>query len=469
MFFQRYYLGCLAHASYMIADEETKIAAVIDPQRDIDQYVKDAEHYGFHIKYVFLTHFHADFVAGHIELRDKLGAKIYIGAQGQAEFDATPVKDGDVVEFGKIRFSVLETPGHTPESISIVVYDLTKSDREPHAVLTGDALFIGDVGRPDLLGSIGFTAEQLADQLYDSLHNKLLKLPDETLIYPAHGAGSLCGKQLGTEETSTIADQRRYNYALQPMSKEDFKALIIAEQPEAPDYFVHDAILNRKERSNLHEIMQKSLKPLDLEEVLQLQADGAQVVDTREMADFAGAHLAGAINISLGGWYASWAGTLLDTEKPIIVIAETGQEEESIMRLGRIGYDQVAGYLEHGAKALDSRPDLVAVTNRVTAKSLDEWLQREDAPFVLDVRTDKEVQAAKIEGSVSIPLNHLVERQDELPKDRTIVVHCRSGYRSSVAASLLEREGFSDVFDLVGGIAAWEASKLPTASATVSA
>lgn len=462
MFFQRYYLGCLAHASYMIADEETKIAAVIDPQRDVDLYVKDAEHHGFQIKYVFLTHFHADFVAGHIELRDKLNAKIYIGAQGQAEFDATSVKDGDVVEFGKIRFSVLETPGHTPESISILIYDLNKSDREPYAVMTGDALFIGDVGRPDLLGSIGFTAEQLADQLYDSLHNKLLKLPDETLIYPAHGAGSLCGKQLGTEETSTIADQRRYNYALQPMSKEEFNKLIVAEQPEAPDYFVHDAILNRKERANLHESMQQSLKPLDLDEVLKLQDQGARIVDTRDMADFAGAHLAGTVNISLGGWYASWAGTLLDSSQPIVVIAESGQAEESIMRLGRIGYDQVVGYLEQGPKALESRPDLVAVTPRITAKKLDEWLQTEKPPFVLDVRTEKEVQTAKITGSVSIPLNHVVERKDEIPTDRPVVVHCRSGYRSSIAASLLEREGFTEVFDLMGGMAAWEASSLPT-------
>jgi glyoxylase-like metal-dependent hydrolase (beta-lactamase superfamily II)/rhodanese-related sulfurtransferase len=469
MYFQRYYLGCLAHASYMIADEETKIAAVIDPQRDIDQYLEDAAKHGFTIRYVFLTHFHADFVAGHIELRDKLGAHIYIGAKGKAEFDATPVKDGDVVEFGNIRFSILETPGHTPESISVVVYDLQESDRIPHAVLTGDALFIGDVGRPDLLGSIGFTADELADQLYDSLHNKLLKLPDETLIYPAHGAGSLCGKQLGTEETSTIANQRRYNYALQPMTKNDFKKMITAEQPEAPDYFVHDAILNRQERDTLQHSMQESLKPLDLNEVAKLQGAGAQIVDTRDTADFAGSHFRGSINISLGGWYASWVGTLLDKTKPIVVIAEPGREEESIMRLGRIGFDQVAGYLDHGVKALDSRPDLLGVTNRVTAKSLAEWLQLADAPFVLDVRTEKEVIENRIEGSVNIPLNHVVQRKDELPTDRQIVVLCGSGYRSSIAASLLAREGVKDVFDLVGGIQGWKATKLPTVEGASSA
>lgn len=467
MYFQRYYLGCLAHASYMIADEETKVAAVIDPQRDIHQYVADAAKHGFEIKYVFLTHFHADFVAGHIELRDKVGARIYLGAEGKAEFDATPVKDGDIVEFGKVRLSVLETPGHTPESISVVVYDLEKSDRVPHAALTGDALFIGDVGRPDLLGSIGFTADELAAQLYDSLHNKLMKLPDETLIYPAHGAGSLCGKQLGDEAASTIGDQKRYNYALQPMSKDEFTRMITAEQPEAPGYFLHDAVLNRQERATLHESMQYSLRPLDLDEVVKLQHEGAQILDTRKTADFAGSHLAGSVNISLGGWYASWSGTLLDKTKPIVVVAEPGKEEESVMRLGRIGFDQVAGYLEHGVRALDSRPDLVAVTNRITAQSLAEWLPREGAPLVVDVRTEKESQAKQIEGSVNIPLNHIVDRKNELPRDRTIVVHCRSGYRSSVAASLLQREGLTKLLDLVGGIDAWEATQLPTVEGVV--
>ena len=321
---------------------------------------------------------------------------------------------------------------------------------------------------PSRVGSIGFTADDLAGQLYDSLHNKLLQLPDETLIYPAHGAGSLCGKKLGTEETSTIANQRLYNYALQPMTKDEFKRMITAEQPEAPDYFVHDAILNRQERGTLQLSMQASLKPLELDEVVRLQGAGAQVVDTRDTADFAGSHLPGSVNISLGGWYASWCGTLLDKSRPIVVVAETGQEEESILRLGRIGYDQVAGYLDQGVKALESRPDLLAVTQRVTAKSLAEWLQRDDAPLVLDVRTEKEVRDHQIEGSVNIPLNHVVQRKDELPTDRPIITSCRTGYRSSVAASLLEREGFTNVMDLVGGIEGWMATKLPTVEGTAS-
>ncbi|MDH3604784.1 MAG: MBL fold metallo-hydrolase, partial [Candidatus Tectomicrobia bacterium] len=241
MILKQYYLGCLAHASYVIADEETQTAVVVDPQRDIDQYLQDAEQWGVQIRHVFLTHFHADFLAGHLELRDRVGAHIYLGARAKAEYDFTPVKDGDVLEFGRLRLGVFETPGHTPEGISILVYDLEKDDHNPHAVLTGDTLFIGDVGRPDLLASIGVTADELAGMLYDSLHHKLLTLPDETLVYPAHGAGSMCGKNLSTETVSPLGNQRRYNYALQPMSEAEFKRLVTADQPEAPAYFVYDA------------------------------------------------------------------------------------------------------------------------------------------------------------------------------------------------------------------------------------
>jgi len=461
MYFQRYYLGCLAHASYMIADEETRIAAVVDPQRDVDQYLQDAAEQGFEIRYVFLSHFHADFVAGHIELRDRTGAEIYLGAKAQAEYPFTPLKEGDVLDFGNVRLSVLDTPGHTPEGISILVYDLAKDDRKPHAVLTGDTLFIGDVGRPDLLASIGVTADELADMLYDSLHNKLLNLPDETLVYPAHGAGSLCGKALGDEAYSTLGEQRQYNYALQPMSREEFKRLIMADQPEAPDYFVHDAILNRQERASLEEAMRESLKPLDLADVVRLQNEGGQVIDVRDPAEFAGGHLRGSLNISLDGKYATWCGMLLDKSRPIVVIAEPGREEEAIMRLGRIGFDRVAGYLQHGPHALGPRPDLVATTDRITAQALEERLAEEPAPLVVDVRAKSEWDAGHVEGSRNVPLNHLVERADELPRDRTLVVHCGSGYRSSIAASLLEQQGFDNVLDLVGGMQAWTASKLP--------
>ena len=409
MYFQRYYLSCLAHASYMIADEETKVAAVVDPQRDVDQYLADAAERGFQIKYVFLTHFHADFIAGHIELRDRAGAKIYLGEKAEAEYEFTPVKDGDVVEFGAVRLKILETPGHTPEGTSILVYDLAQNDRQPYAVLTGDTLFIGDVGRPDLLASIGVTADELADMLCDSLHHKLLQLPDDTLIYPAHGAGSMCGKQLSDEPFSTLGEQKRYNYALQPMSREQFKALVTAEQPEAPDYFVHDAILNRQERPSLDRAMQDSLQALDLDAVLKWQQEAAQILDVRNAVDFAGGHLAGSLNIGLDGKYATWCGTVLDKSKPIVVIADEGREQEAIMRLGRIGFDQVKGYLQGGPEALADRPDLVASTRRITAPAAAEMLA-DSTPLVLDVRAAKEWNGGHIAGSVNIPLNQLMER-----------------------------------------------------------
>jgi rhodanese-related sulfurtransferase len=371
------------------------------------------------------------------------------------------MKDGDQIEFGDVLLKILETPGHTPEGISILVYDLAKSADVPLAVLTGDTLFIGDVGRPDLLASIGATADELADMLYDSITNKLVKLPDATLVYPAHGAGSMCGKNLSKETVSTIGEQKKFNYALQPMSREDFKQIVVAEQPEAPAYFVHDAILNRQERANLDETLAKSLGPLPLDEVLRLHNQGAQLLDVRDAVDFEGAHLAGSLNIALQGKYATWCGTMLSHDAPIVIIAESGGEQEAVMRLGRIGFDNVAGYLQGGMEALRDRPELVRQLDRITAVALDEQLRSDPRPVVLDVRTEKEYSAGHIDGSRNVPLNHLRERLGEIPRDQTIVVHCEGGYRSAIAASLLELAGRKNVFDLVGGFKAWVASKLP--------
>lgn len=458
---KQYYLGCLSHASYMITDERTKTAAVVDPQRDVDQYLADAVAGGYQIKHVLLTHFHADFLAGHIELRDRAGAKIYLGRRAAAEFDFVGMRDGDQIEFGDVRLRILETPGHTPEGISILVYDVAKHAEQPHAVLTGDTLFIGDVGRPDLLASIGVTADELADMLYDSITNKLVKLPDATLVYPAHGAGSMCGKSLSKETVSTIGEQKKFNYALQPMSLEEFKRIVVAEQPEAPAYFVHDAILNRQERPNLGQTLVKSMRGLALDEVLRLRNQGAQLLDVRDAADFEGAHLAGSLNIALQGKYATWCGTMLSHETPIVVIADAGGEEEAITRLGRIGFDNVAGYLDSGMEALRDRPELVNRLDRITAVALEQQLQTELKPVVLDVRTEKEWGAGHVAGSRNVPLNHLRERLAEIPRDQTIVVHCEGGYRSAIAASLLEQAGRTNVLDLVGGFKAWTASKLP--------
>lgn len=461
MVLKQYYLNCLAHASYLIADESSRTAAVVDPQRDVEQYLEDARRLGVQIRHVFLTHFHADFLAGHLELRDRAGAKIYLGSRAQAEYAFTPMKDGDTLEFGRVRLRVMETPGHTSESISILVYDLDKDPATPHAVLTGDTLFIGDVGRPDLRASLGWSAADLGSLLYDSLRSKLLPLPDPTLVYPAHGAGSLCGKKLSTETVSTIGEQRRSNYALQPMSKQEFVTLVTADQPDAPAYFTYDAVLNTKERPTLEKALKRELKALSLEGVLVLQEGGLQILDVRDPAEFAKAHLLGSINIGLSGQYASWCGTLLDREKPIVLIAEPGREQEAALRLGRIGFDTVAGYLEGGIGALEGRPDLVDGTERIDVVEAAELFAGAAPPLILDVRTPPEWQSKRIPGSVNIPLNRLRERIGELPRDRPILVHCAGGYRSSIAAGILQQHGITDLTELTGGIAAWEAAKLP--------
>jgi len=464
MILKQYYLGCLAHASYLIADERTRQAVVVDPQRDVEQYLRDARDGGYSIKYVVLTHFHADFLAGHIELRNQAGARIVMGARAQAEFDVLAVHDGDRLELGDVHLQVLETPGHTPEGISLLVFDHARSETVPYAVLTGDTLFIGDVGRPDLLASIGVTARELAEMLYHSV-GKLRELPDETLVYPAHGAGSMCGKSLSQETVSTIGEQKRFNYALQPMSLDEFIPIVTADQPEAPDYFVYDAIKNRQERPDLEATLRAGLRPLTLEDVLRLKNQGAQLVDVREAPDFEAAHLAGAINIGLKGKYATWCGSILDHDQPIVVIAEPGSEEEAVMRLGRIGFDNVAGYLRDGMLALDPHPDLLRAIPRITAPALAEQRATPDAPFVLDVRSPAEWRSGHVAGSHNIPLTHLRERLDEVPADRPVVVHCEGGYRSAIGASLLAGAGRENVTDLVGGIKGWIASRLPTETA----
>lgn len=461
MILKQYYLGCLAHASYLIADERTRQAVVVDPQRDIEQYLRDAQEGGYAIKYVVLTHFHADFLAGHIELRNRAGSRIVMGSRAQAEFDFQAVKDGDLIDLGDVRLQFLETPGHTPEGISLLVFDVPRSATVPHAVLTGDTLFIGDVGRPDLLASIGVTADELADMLYGSLA-KLRELPDATLVYPAHGAGSMCGKNLSKDTVSTIGEQKKFNYALQPMSLEEFKRLVTSEQPEAPEYFVYDAIKNRQERPDLEATLRSSLQALSVDEAVRLKNQGAQLVDVREAADFEGAHLAGSINIGLKGKYATWCGSILSHDQPIVVIAEPGSEEEAVMRLGRIGFDNVAGYLRDGMQALETRPELVSVIPRITAPALAAQLAESVAPFVVDVRSEKEWNSGHITGSHNIPLTHVRERMAEIPSDHPVVVHCEGGYRSALGTSLLAAAGRKNVTDLVGGIKAWMASKLPT-------
>ncbi len=461
MILKQYYLGCLAHASYLLGDEASSTAIIVDPQRDIQKYLTEADELGLQIRHVFLTHFHADFVAGHLELRDRCAATIHLGSRAQAEYAFVAMKDGDTLDFPGLRLQVLETPGHTIESISILVFDLQKDRAKPHAVLTGDTLFIGDVGRPDLRASLGWTASALGAHLYDSLNNKLLTLPDETLVYPAHGAGSLCGKKLSSDTVSSLGDQRRLNYALQPVSKEEFIRLVTADQPDAPPYFTFDAILNTREHATLDKNLDQVLHPVDLAEILRMGYAGAQILDVRDPAEYAKGHLAGSINVGLGGQYATWAGTVLDRAKPIVIIAEPGREQEAALRLGRIGFDHVKGYLEGGMEALASRPDLVWPTERVSAPMVAEELASADPPLLLDVRSPGEWAARHIDGSVNVPLNHLQERIAEIPLGRRIAVHCAGGYRSSIAASILHQCGITHLIEIAGGLAAWDAAQLP--------
>ena len=462
MILKQFYLHCLAHASYLVGDEQTHTAAVVDPQRDVDQYLTYAAGHDLRIEHVFLTHLHADFVAGHLELRNRVGAKIYLGSAARAEYPFSPLHDGDVVDVGRVRLQCLATPGHTAESISLLVYDGDRSATEAQAVLTGDTLFVGDVGRPDLRVALGWSASDLGGLLYDSLRNKLMTLPATAAVYPAHGAGSLCGKALSKETVSTIGEQRRSNYALQPMTKEAFIELVTADQPDAPSYFTYDAILNSQERPTLDETLER-ISALTLDHVLALRSAGAQVLDSREPAEFAAAHLAGSINVGLGGQYATWAGTVLNREQPIVIITDPGREHEAAMRLGRIGFDHVVGYLKDGLHSLQSHPELIASTDRLSASVAAERCAAVPgrAPMLIDVRAPAERAQKRIAGSVGIPLAHLAERFSELPTDRALVVYCAGGYRSSIAASLLQRHGFTQVSEIAGGIVAWEAGRLP--------
>jgi len=464
MFLKQYYLGCLAHASYLIADEASASAVVVDPQRDIQQYLDEAERLGVKIRHVFLTHFHADFLAGHLELRDRCGAEIRLGAQAKAEYKFVGMKDGDTLEFPGLRLQVLETPGHTIESISILVFDLEKNSEKPYAVLTGDTLFIGDVGRPDLRASLGWTAQQLGGYLYESLHNKLLPLPDETLVYPAHGAGSLCGKNISSDTVSTLGEQRSFNYALQPMMKEEFIRLVTVDQPDAPAYFTYDAILNTRELPTLDQTLKQALQPLKLDEVLAAGNAGTQILDVRDSPKYAKAHLSGSINIGLDGQYATWAGTMLDPDRPMVIVADPGREEEAALRLGRIGFDNVKGYLQDGMAALAERPDLIQTTERISPPMLADELTSSNPPLIIDVRTPAEWATGHIEGSINLPLTQLQQRIDEVPHNRRIAVHCAGGYRSSIAASVLRQHGITNLIELAGGIAAWEAAKLKTST-----
>ncbi len=451
MIFKQYELGCLSLFSYLIGDETTGRAVVIDPQRDVSQYLQDADELGLHIERVIETHFHADFLSGHLELAAATDAVISFGDEARADFPIDPLAHGQRLSLGDVTLEVRHTPGHTPESISVVVWEHA-DDLEPWAVFTGDTLFVGDVGRPDLLTSVGWTADGLARRLYRSVHDQLLTLPDATEVYPAHGAGSACGKNLSTATQSTIGEQRRTNYALAPMSEDAFVEAVTQGQSVAPLYFAFAADSNRRDRELLDDHRDTPVFDLDL--TLRQQAEGAVIIDGRPAELFASGHLRGAVNVGLDGRFAEYAGDVLQPGQSVIVVTEPGRENEARIRLARIGFDHVIGALPDIDRVLMEHPELAVRAPRVTASEVDAWRRTDPDLQIVDVRNPGEVAAGAIEGAVNLPLPQLLDRLDDLDPERPTIVYCAGGYRSATAASLLRARGFGTVADIYGGYGA---------------
>lgn len=452
MYFKQYYLGCLAHASYLVGSEGE--AAVVDPQRDVDEYIAEAEAQGLKLKYVIETHLHADFVSGHQELAARTGAQIIFGSKADAAFDHRAVQDGEEIRMGKVVMRFLETPGHTPEGICVLLTDTEVSDR-PQKILTGDTLFIGDVGRPDLAGGKGYTPQMMAEMMYDTLHGKLMQLPDEVEVYPAHGAGSMCGRSMSSETSSTIGEQRKFNYALKPMSKEEFVEMMTVDLPDQPVYFSKDAEINRAGARELSEL--SAPVALSAHEVLSLQTSGHVLLDVRAGAEFGAGHVPGSINIGLGGQFAMWAGSLIPLNSAIVIIAETqAQVDESVVRLARVGIENVKGYLSGGVQSWREAGLPIDAIEQVNVDQLKEQIANSDLQIV-DVRRPAEYGNGHVPRALNAPLAALDRTLFQLPlqKDKPTAVICAGGYRSSAAASLLEQRGFTNLINVSGGTGAW--------------
>ena len=455
MYFKQFYLACLAHASYLIGSDGE--AAVVDPQRDVDEYIEEANAQGLNIKYVIETHLHADFVSGHQEIAARTGAQIIFGAQADVGFPHRAVKDGEEIRMGSVSLRFIETPGHTPEGICILI---TAPD-EPQKLLTGDTLFIGDVGRPDLAGGKGYTSQMMAEMMYDSLHGKLLKLPDEVEVYPAHGAGSMCGRNMSKETSSTLGEQRNFNYALKPMSKEDFVTMMTADLPEAPIYFPRDAEINRSGARGLSELQPP--QPLTPQQVQQLRDEGHILLDVRSATDFGAAHVPGSTNIGLGGQFAMWAGSLIPLNAAIVVIADTGsQVDETVVRLARVGIENVKGYLEGGVQSWRDAGLTLDTITQISVAELNERIANDDMQIV-DVRRPAEYVNGHVPHASNAPLASLDKSLGplNLQKDKLTAVICAGGYRSSAAASLLQQQGFSNLLNVSGGTGAWVTAGYP--------
>jgi hydroxyacylglutathione hydrolase len=451
--FKQFYVGCLAHASYLIGDRGE--AAVIDPSRDIEMYLEEAAAHGLTIRWVLETHLHADFVSGHRELAARTGAGIGIGARAEAAFPHRALRDGDRIAIGGAALQAMETPGHTPESLSFLVFE-RDGDPSPWAVLTGDTLFVGDVGRVDILSS-RLPVTELAGMMYDSLHGKLLRLPDETRVYPAHGAGSLCGRRLSKDSWSTIGRERQMNEALRPMGRDTFIAEVTRDVPETPVYFLHSRDLNKAGPALRGD---RPLPPeLPADAVAERMARGAVMLDTRSSADYGAGHAAGALHVPLDGQYASWVGTLVKPDQDMVLVADPDRVEEAVMRLARVGYDRVTGVLEGGiAGWRGAGRSTRSIPQEPAAQAVGSGRR------VLDVRRAPEWQTSHLEGAVHVPLAQLPQRIGELDPALEWTALCATGYRSSIATSVLERHGFRRLINAVGGMDAIHQAGLPVAT-----
>lgn len=453
MILEQYYIECLSHASYLIGDETTGRAVVVDPRRDICDYLADAEKFGLTIEGVINTHFHADFVSGHLELADATGAWIGFGDAAKTDYPIRRLVDGQHLSLGEVDLEILSTPGHTWESISVLIRERAGDD--PVAVLTGDSLFIGDVGRPDLVNIGDSSTSDLARAMYRTIHDKLLALSDSVTVMPAHGAGSSCGKNLSTELTSTLGEQRTNNPSVQPMTEEAFVAMLTAGQPATPAYFASDAEMNKR----VHPLLQPgrripAMAPRHVREAL--NEASVQVLDARSVEDFAAGHLRGSVNVGFDGRFAETGGMVAEVGAEIALITYPGEEQHAALRLARIGSDHAIGYLnvDHTGQFPAELADLVREAPRITVTDLDHLLAEGEVTLI-DIRNPGERESGAIPGSSHIPLAQLRLHVDNIPTDKPIVVHCAGGWRSSVAASLLRANGIRQVSDLVGGYNAW--------------
>ncbi|BCI55663.1 MBL fold hydrolase [Mycolicibacterium litorale] len=452
MILEQYYIECLSHASYLIGDETTGRAVVVDPRRDIGDYLDDAHKFGLTIDGVINTHFHADFVSGHLELVDATGAWIGFGEAAETDYPIRRLSDGEHLSLGEVDLEILSTPGHTWESISVLVRE--HPGAEPVAVLTGDSLFIGDVGRPDLVNLGDGSSADLARAMYRTLHDKLMTLPDAVTVMPAHGAGSSCGKNLSTELTSTIGEQRVSNPSVQPMHEDAFVAMLTAGQPAAPAYFASDAAMNKR----VHPLLQTDRRVPEMtpQQIRAALDAGVWVLDARSVEDFAAGHLRGTVNVGFDGRFAETGGMVADIGGQIALITYPGDEQQAALRLARIGSDDAIGYLTVGRDGQfpTELADLVQAAPRTTVTELDELLA-DDAVTLIDIRNPGERESGAIPHSLHIPLAQLRLRLAEVPTDKPIIVHCAGGWRSSVAASLLRANDIAQVSDLLGGYNAW--------------